>query len=222
MQKYLDYVREFQENNDLWVQFINNQLKSHLENNSEDQTEIEIKEIPWYEWLYLASSLWHIVSLKSWRRKNRIRLLKPQNDKWYKKVSLFKSGKKKFYKIHRLILLTFIWPSNLLCNHINWIKDDNRLSNLEYCTKSENELHAYRTLNKKSHFSWKLWKLNHNSKKIWQYSMGYKLIKVRDSSADIQRELWFWRWNISSCCNWKQKTSKWYIRSFNLNLHPWQ
>ena len=42
MQKYLQYVSEFQENNSKWVEFIQNQLQKHLKENEEDKTEIEI------------------------------------------------------------------------------------------------------------------------------------------------------------------------------------
>lgn len=39
---------------------------------------------------------------------------------------------------HRLILETFIGKSNLTIDHINGIKTDNRLCNLEYVTNAEN------------------------------------------------------------------------------------
>lgn len=68
----------------------------------------------------------------------------------YPKVCL-KSGNKgnrksSNYSIHRLIAISFIPnPQHLPeVNHKNGIKSDNRLENLEWCSKRENSLHAFR------------------------------------------------------------------------------
>lgn len=60
----------------------------------------------------------------------------------YKTFWLNIDGKNRYYKVHRLVMLAFYGPSTLEVNHKNGVKDDNRLENLEYCTRRENHLHA--------------------------------------------------------------------------------
>lgn len=63
----------------------------------------------------------------------------------YYGVLLSQNGKNKSYRVHRLIAKEFIEnPENKpYINHINGIKTDNRVENLEWCTASENLQHAY-------------------------------------------------------------------------------
>lgn len=98
------------------------------------------KDIPGYEGKYQASSFGRIRNYKD-------RVLLPWKYKGYLYVDLLDRS----LRSHRLIAKAFI-PNPLSkpqVNHKNGIKDDNRVENLEWCTNSENAIHAYRILKKK-------------------------------------------------------------------------
>lgn len=67
----------------------------------------------------------------------------------YAKVQLSSvDGKRHRYSVHRLILENFNpieGMENLQVNHIDGNKLNNKLNNLEWCTCSENQIHAYKT-----------------------------------------------------------------------------
>ena len=65
----------------------------------------------------------------------------------YWRVSLWKDGKKWKTCVHQLVALAFLGPipEGLVVNHKDGDKLNNHISNLEYVTRSENQLHAYAT-----------------------------------------------------------------------------
>ena len=71
------------------------------------------------------------------------------NLKGYAQYTLGKYGGR--HTAHLLVMQAFVGPKpeGLEINHKNGIRDDNRLENLEYCTKSENCLHLVRVLGKR-------------------------------------------------------------------------
>ena len=78
---------------------------------------------------------------KKW--KGRIIKYVVSND-GYIRIKLRSNGVTKTLYVHRLLMETFHGYSKLDVNHINGIKTDNRLENLEYVTRSENLKHAYK------------------------------------------------------------------------------
>lgn len=79
------------------------------------------------------------------------KILKPATTIYgYNEVSIKLNGKFKSQKVHRLVAQAFIPnPYNLPeVNHINGIKTDNRVENLEWVTSQDNQLHATRILGK--------------------------------------------------------------------------
>lgn len=68
------------------------------------------------------------------------------SDGGYEVVTLRKDGKTHTLKIHRLLCLVFKFDTyfdGAIVNHKDGNKKNNSLNNLEWCTRSENVLHAY-------------------------------------------------------------------------------
>lgn len=113
------------------------------------------KDIPSYEGYYQVSNLGKFRSLprvikykqNGTRNYPAKSLLTETTRDNYQRIVLMKNGVKIRYQAHRLVALTFIPnPENKpYINHIDGNKSNNNVTNLEWCTASENMIHADKT-----------------------------------------------------------------------------
>lgn len=74
---------------------------------------------------------------------NPVELMQRTDKDGYKTVALSAAGKSS-YRVHRLVAETYLKnPEHFKeVNHINEVKDDNRLENLEWCNRKKNASHS--------------------------------------------------------------------------------
>lgn len=144
---------------------------------------IEIfKDIEGYE-DYQISNLGNVKSLRFGKEK----ILKPVKDgKKYLCVVLYKQGKHKMCKVHRLVAQAFIPnPNNLpQINHKDEDKTNNQVNNLEWCDCQYNIDYS-------------------QSKQVMCVETG----KIYTSLSEVYRQLGFSQGYISLACNGKYKTA---------------
>lgn len=156
----------------------------------------EWRDIPGYEGFYQVSNLGRVKSLdimvnggKSlYKKMGRMRkpVLNSQNG--YLTVVLCKNGKHTTCYLHRLVARAFCpgYMPDMVVNHINEIKTDNRASNLEWCTKSYNNLYANKPLR--------------SAKPVYQAGLDGAYIARWASAREASQKLGVEFKNISACC----------------------
>lgn len=144
-------------------------------------------------------------------------ILKPQiNKKGYLYVGLCKNGKRKNFKIHKLVAIAFIpnTKHKKEVNHLDTDKKNNRVSNLEWATTSENMKHAWdnglRAITKRTR---KACQRNgkKRAKRVLQYDLEGNFIKEWESALEIKRQRKINNISISACCRGERKTAGGFI-----------
>lgn len=117
------------------------------------------------------------------------------NGNGYPFVTLSVKGRdprKKHTLLHRLIAIHFIPnPDNKEeVNHINGIRKDHRIENLEWVTSSENHLHSIRVLNNPKPPSYKgnTGDKHHSSVAVYMYDKDGKFLQRYGSQKECGRE----------------------------------
>lgn len=116
----------------------------------------------------------------------------------------------KRYLVHRLVALTFIpnLENKRTINHINGIKTDNKITNLEWATDAENLKHALDTGLRKASKGFD----NNLSKCVAQYDLENNIINFFGSIQEAKRETGVR--HISEVCNGIRKTAGGYKWNF--------
>lgn len=168
------------------------------------------RDIKGYEGLYKVSNYGNII-----KNKTNQQMKMSFNQFGYLRISLTKNKKRKTIPVHRLVALSFIpnIKNNPCVNHINGIKHDNYIGNLEWVTYSENSIHAIK-IGLKTFIKGKD---NCKSVPILQYNLDGNFIKEWDSIVIACTELKISRKNISSACSGYRKSSQGFMWRYKNN-----
>lgn len=148
------------------------------------------KDIKEYEGLYQVSNIGNVKSL-NYHQTGKERILRlGVNRGGYLIVQLCKNGKRKPLRVHRLVLMTFNPIDNMdkfEVNHRDENKQNNKLDNLEWCSRSYNINYGSRT--------------QRTEKPVVQLDpTTNKVVNVYRSAREAKRQTEFNQGNITQCC----------------------
>lgn len=161
------------------------------------------QDVEGYEGLYQVSTEGRVRSLNDNHQNKRSepKILKGvKNKKGYLFVNLYKDGKLKMSKVHRLVGQAFIYCENrdsLQINHKDEDKTNNRVENIEFCDCRYNI--NFGTRNQRT--------AEKQSKPVNQLTLDGELIKTWTSTMEAGRN-GFTQTAVVNCCNGKYSQHK--------------
>lgn len=163
-----------------------------------------------YVGLYEVSNFGNVRSLGNGGSNSKERILRPSEVWGYLQVVLYKNGKPKHFRVHRLVAEAFLpnWFDDTQVNHIDENKKNNHVDNLEWCDAKYNTNYGtgiYRMIEKQR--NGKL------SKPVLQFTKTGEFVKEWPSTSEAGRN-GFDKSTICHCCNGKRKYYKGYIWKF--------
>lgn len=204
---------------------------SHLPSNAGDCFLIMRAElwndIEGYEGKYMISDCGSVKSLERtvrsrWTKNIPVheKLLKKSIRGGYERVVLVDNGARKTFSVHYLVASAFIPnPGNKPCiDHINGIRNDNRVENLRWCTRKENCNFALARENKskalrgeKAPWYGKSGSLHVTSKAVSQYEEDGTFVRTYGSIHEAGRETGINYKLINRVCLGQRKKTGGYI-----------
>ncbi len=174
------------------------------------------KDIVGYENEYQINQFGEIRTLKNSPKLKKYDVLKPQISKrnGYVYQMLYKNGKEKLLRVHRLVAMAFLPnPNNLpQVNHKDGNKQNNSVDNLEWCEQSDNMKHAYKNGLQTPSENQRKAIINTNKlkqKKVCQIKDG-EVINTFSGISEASRQTKISISCISRCCNLKRKSTNGY------------
>lgn len=170
------------------------------------------KDIEGYEGLYQVSNLGNVKSLDRYIPHKKlgkkfcagVMMATHINKPGYVTVNLCKANRYKSHDVHRLVAKAFVegFADGLEVNHIDENKQNNRMCNLEWVTKSQNNRHGTKIERQAEQIK----------KPVLQYDTQGNFLKEWSSATDAEKCLsGKLTGAISHCINGKTKTAYGYV-----------
>lgn len=147
-----------------------------------DERFVKVKEHPKY-------SVGNYGTILSYARSEKPKKLKPRvSNSGYKYIDFGRDGGREY--VHRIVAINFIVnPRNKRCvNHKDGDKLNNKASNLEWVTYSENHKHAYAKLGRNCYWKNKFGALHTNSRLLVMSNKEGKRLMTFYGANEAQRE----------------------------------